>query len=88
VLAAWPRDYNEVRPHSGLGAQTSASMRLSPCSPASRPLRVGFTGGLRPVLAQAARDDREGAGQDGKAPLDQTKKHRHCGRDGDVGLCF
>ena len=42
VLAAWQRDYNEVRPHSALHGQTPASITLPPCSPASRPLRAGF----------------------------------------------
>ena len=40
VLAAWQRDYNEVRPHSALGGQTPTSIMLPPCSPASRPLRL------------------------------------------------
>ncbi len=58
VLAAWQRDFNEVRPHSGLGRRTPASMRLTSCSPASRPLRVAFGDGLRPALTQAARKRR------------------------------
>jgi putative transposase len=37
VLATWQRDYNEVRPHSAHGGLTPASLRLPPCSPASRP---------------------------------------------------
>ena len=63
VLAAWQRDYNEVRPHSAHGGQTPASIRLPSCSPASSPLRAGFAGGLRPGLTQAARD---GADEDGR----------------------
>src|SRR5215469_9097786 len=39
VLAAWQRDYNEVRPHSAHGGLTPASIRLPPCSPASSPAR-------------------------------------------------
>jgi len=35
VLAAWQRDYNDVRPHSAHAGQTPASIRLLPCSPAS-----------------------------------------------------
>ena len=38
VLAAWRQDYNEIRPHSGLGGRTPAWIMLPPCSPASRPL--------------------------------------------------
>jgi putative transposase len=64
ILAAWQRDYNEVRPHSGLNGQTPASIRLPPCSPASRPLRAGCAGGLRPVLTQSARDGDEEDGRD------------------------
>ena len=57
VLAAWQRDYNEVRPHSAHGGQVPASIRLPSCSPASRPqpgthresamgpVRAGFAGG-------------------------------------------
>jgi hypothetical protein len=56
VLAAWQRDYNEVRPHSSLRGRTPASIRLPSCSPASNPLRAGFAGGLRPGLTQASRD--------------------------------
>ena len=37
VLAAWQRDYNEVRPHSAHGGLTPASIRLPLCSPASSP---------------------------------------------------
>ena len=66
VLAAWQRDYNEVRPHSAHGGQVPASIRLPSCSPASRPLRAGFAGGLRPVLTQAARDGGEEIGRDGE----------------------
>ena len=86
VLAAWRRDYNEVRPHSALGGRTPGSMRLPPCSPASRPLRAGFAGGLRPALTQAARGGLEACGRDGETALDRTEKHRHGGRDGNPGL--
>jgi hypothetical protein len=76
VLAAWQRDYNEVRPHSAHAGQTPASIRLLPRSPASSPLRAGFADGLRPDLSQAARgsDDRGGRGRE--TPLDRTEKHR------------
>jgi hypothetical protein len=56
--------YNEVRPHSALHGQTPASITLPPYSPASRPLRAGFAGGLRPVLTQAARDGADERGRD------------------------
>ena len=59
VLAAWRRDYNEVRPHSALGGRAPGSMRVPPYSPASRPLRAGCAGALRPALTQAVRDGRE-----------------------------
>ena len=88
VLAAWQRDYNEVRPHSAHAGQTPASIRLPPCSPASIPLRAGFAGGLRPGLTQASRD---GAGVNGRGretPLDRTEKHRHDRRGGNQGLYF
>ena len=88
VLAAWQRDYNEVRPHSALRGRTPASITLPSCSPASRPLRAGFAGGLRPGLTQAARDGADEGGRDGETPLDRTKKHRHDGRDGNPELCF
>ena len=74
--------YNEVRPHSALRGRTPASITLPSCSPASRPLRAGFAGGLRPGLTQAARDGADEGGRDGETPLDRTKKHRHDGRDG------
>ena len=64
VLTTWQRDYNEVRPHSGLNGQTPASIRVPSCSPASRPLRAGCAGGLRPVLTQSARDGDEEDGRD------------------------
>jgi putative transposase len=88
VLAAWQRDYNEVRPHSAHKGRTPASIRLPTRSPASRPLRAGFAGGLRPVLTQAARDGVERIGRDGETPLDRTEKHRHDGRGGNPGLYF
>jgi putative transposase len=88
VLAAWQRDYNEVRPHSGLHGQTPASIRLPPCSPASRPLRAGFADGLRPVLTQAVRGGADVDGRHGETPLDRTEKHRHDGRGGNPGLYF
>jgi putative transposase len=80
VLAAWQRDYNEVRPHSALRGLAPASIKLPPCSPASRPLRAGCADGLRPVLTQAARDGADVDGRDGETPLDRTEKHRHDGR--------
>ena len=86
VLAAWQRDYNEVRPHSAHGGLTPASIRLPPCSPASSPLRAGFAGGLRPGLTQVARDGAAEHGRDGETPLDRTEKHRHDGRGGEPGL--
>jgi putative transposase len=88
VLSAWQHDYNEVRPHSSLGGRTPASIRLLPCSPASRPLRAGFAGGLRPALTQAVRDGARDIGRDGETPLDRTEKRRHDGRDGNPGLYF
>ena len=68
VLAAWQRDYNEVRPHSAHAGQVPASIMPPPCSPASRPQRAGFAGGLRPVVTQAARDD-------GKCPSGSFASH-------------
>src|SRR6476659_6400001 len=47
VLAAWHRDYTEVRPPSAHGGLTPASIRLPPCSPASTQHSAGFAGGLR-----------------------------------------
>src|SRR3954449_8680926 len=88
VLAAWQRDYNEVRPHSAHGGLTPASIRLPLCSPASRPLRAGFASGLRPVLTQAARDSIEASGRGGETSLDRTEKHRHDERGGNPGLYF
>ena len=75
VLAAWQRDYNEVRPHSAHGGQVPAAIRLPPCSPASSPLRAGFAGGLRPGLTQAARDGEAEDGRDGETTaLGRTEK--------------
>jgi putative transposase len=88
ILVAWQRDYNEVRPHSGLNGRTPASIRLPSCSPASRPQSAGFAGGLRPVLTQAVRDGGEEDGRDGETVLDRTEKHRHDGRGGNPGLYF
>jgi putative transposase len=55
VLAAWRQDYNEVRPHSALGGRVPGSIRVPPCSPALRPLRAGFAGGLRPAHGSSPR---------------------------------
>ena len=88
ILAAWQRDYNEVRPHSSLGGLPPAGLSLPPCSPASRPLRVGSADGLRPALTQAARDGLGEDGRDEETALDRTKKHRHDGRVGTGGLYF
>ncbi len=88
VLAAWQRDYNEVRPHSGLGGRTPASIMLPSCSSASRPLRVAFGDGLRPALTQAARDDDGMNGRDGETAINRTEKHRQDGPDGNRGLYF
>lgn len=88
VLAAWQRDYNEVRPHSALGGQTPASIMLPPCSPASRPLRVASGDGLRPALTQAARDGRDEGGRDGETALDRTEKHSHDRCGATPGLYF
>jgi putative transposase len=86
ILSAWQRDYNEVRPHSGLGGRTPASIMLPSCSPASRPLRVAFGDGLRPALTQAARDDDGIEGRDRETALNRTEKHRQDGPDGNRGL--
>lgn len=88
VLAAWQRDYNEVRPHSALAGRTPASISLPSCSPASRPLRAACGGGLRPVLTQAALGASETAGRDGETPLDRTEKHRQDKPGGNPGLYF
>jgi hypothetical protein len=88
ILSAWQRDYNEVRPHSGLGGRTPASIMLSSCSPASRPLRVAFGDGLRPALTQAARDDDGMTGRDGETAPNRTEKHRQDGPGGNRGLYF
>jgi putative transposase len=88
VLAAWQRDYNEVRPHSALGGRPPAALSVPPCSPASSPLRAGCAGGLRPSLTQAARGCVEEVGRDGETALDRTEKHRQNGPDGNRGLYF
>jgi len=86
VLAAWQRDYNEVRPHSALGGRPPAAFSAPPCSPASSPLRAGSAGGLRPGLTQAARGCVVEVGRDGKTALDRTEKHRQGGPGGNSGL--
>jgi putative transposase len=88
VLAAWQRDYNEIRPHSALGGRTPASISLPPGSPASRPLRAAFGGGLRPVLTQAPPVGSVTSGRDGETPLDRTEKHRQDDSGGNPGLYF
>jgi len=88
ILSAWQRDYNEVRPHSGLGGRTPASIMLALCSPASRPLRVAFGDGLRPALTQAARDDDVMEGRGGETALNRTEKQRQDGPGGNRGLYF
>ena len=88
VLAIWQRDYNEVRPHSGLNGYTPGSIRLPPCSPGSSPLRVACGDGPWPGLTQTARDGLTEGGRDGETALDRTEKHRHDRRDGNRGLYF
>ena len=88
VLAVWRQDYNEVRPHSALGGRAPGWLSVPPCSPASRPLRAGCAGGLRPALTPAARDGSEAYDRDGETTLDQTEKHRHDRRGGNRGLYF
>jgi putative transposase len=88
VLAAWRCDYNEVRPHSAHAGRPPASISLPPGSPASRPLRAAFGGGLRPVLTQAAPVGPETSGRDGETPLDRTEKHRQDDQGGNQGLYF
>ncbi len=88
VLAGWRDDYNQVLPHSALGGRAPGEISVPPCSPASRPLRVGFADGLRPALTPAARDGVLQVGRDGKTALDRTEKHRHDGGVGNRGLYF
>jgi putative transposase len=88
ALADWQRDYNEVRPHSGLGGLTPASISLASCSPASRPLRAGFAGDQGSVLTLAPRGALDASGRDGETHPGRTEKHRHDGRDGEPGLYF
>jgi hypothetical protein len=76
VLANSRTDYNHVRPHVALGGRAPAEISLPPCSPASRPLRVGFADGLRPALTQAPPGGLERDGRGGETALDQTEKHR------------
>jgi Integrase core domain len=89
VLARWQRDYNEVRPHSGLGGRAPAAITLPPCSPASSPLRAGFAGGLRPGLTQAARDGDTEDGRGGEtAHLSRTEKQPEDQSNINCGLYF
>lgn len=89
VLAAWQRDYNEVRPHSAHGGQAPASVRLPSCSPASSPLRAGFAGGQRPGLTQAVRGGEAEDGRDGEtAALGRTEKQVDDQKDRNRGLYF
>ena len=100
ILAAWQRDYNEVRPHSSLGGWPPAPRSVLPCSPASSPLRdpiceaqmetlrAGSAGGLRPGLTRAARGCVGEDGRDGETALDRTEKHRHDRLVGNRGLYF
>ena len=76
VLAAWARDYNEVRPHSALGGLTPGGFSLSPCSPTSRPLRAGSAGGLRPALTPALRGGTEDCGRGGETTLVKLPRFR------------
>jgi hypothetical protein len=64
VLAAWQREYNEVRPHAALDGQPPAVLSVTPCSPRSSPLRAGFAGGLRPGPTQAGRGCANTCGRD------------------------
>ena len=88
ALAAWQRDYNEVRPRSAHKGWMLASIRLPSCSSASRSVHAGFAGGLLPILTPAARDGPERPGRDGKTPLVRTVKHRLDRRDGSQGPNF
>ena len=75
-------------PHSGLGGRTPASVRVPLCSPASRPLRVAFSDGLRLALTQASPDGNGLVGQDGETAMNQTEKHRQDGPYGNRELYF
>ena len=88
VLTEWQFDCNEVRPPSSLNGRAPAMISLPSCSPASRPLRVGFADGLRPALTQAARDGWDDIGRDEETALDRTKKHRQDRLGGNRGLYF
>src|SRR5690348_9337132 len=74
VLATWQRDYNYVRPHSGLGGCVPAGISLPSGSPGSTPLRAGCADGLRPALTQAPRVGDPQGGRDGETALDRTEK--------------
>jgi putative transposase len=74
VLAAWQRDYNEVRPHSAHGGLTPASIRLPSCSPASSPLRALYrwpAARLDPGCARRRRGNRPGR-RNGTRPNRET----------------
>ena len=99
VLAAWQRDYNEVRPHSALGGLTPAEMlacgpacpSLAPGSPPSRTLRAAArrlaeAGG--PSLTAAAREAHGGSGRGRKAALGRTEKRDQDGALQPGGLYF
>ena len=92
VLADWRRVYNGVRPHSGLGGRTPASIMVPPCSPASRSLRVASGDGPMiergPALTQAARGSDDMDGRDGETALNQTEKHRQNEPDGNLEIYF
>ena len=65
-------------------ASYAGASRLEPAAmlPASRALRAGFAGGLRPLLTPPARGGREEDGRDGETALDRTEKRYYDGNRG------